>query len=256
VDATDTIYVADTDSSVIRIITSESASCKVATLAGNGTRSDLDGTGTNATFYFPNGLTLDVSGTLLYVSDTYNNKIRRATLAGGVVTLAGPDQGKTNAGYANGSLSNATFTKPLGIALDTNTETLYVSEAHHIRKIKNGTVSLLAGSNVGANGFVDATGDSARFDAPYGLALDTEGNLYVTDCGNHAVRKISPDGEVTTFAGKRDGVMGAGVDGAEDGPANQATFHCPYGIAVDNATGVVYVSDYGNNNIRKITPVY
>ncbi|MCL2725539.1 MAG: hypothetical protein FWD69_13990 [Polyangiaceae bacterium] len=252
VDAKDNVYVADSNNSVIRMITA--TPCKVTTLAGRGTSGDVSGTGTDAAFGEPDRLALNASGTFLYVTDYVNNKIQQVTLPGGVVTtLAG--QGENNAGYANGSLSNATFTNPRGVALDTNTGTLYVSESHDIRKIENGTVSLLAGSNVGAYGFVDAAGANARFDTPASLAVDADGNLYVADSYNHAVRKVSPDGMVTTFAGTRDDISGVGESGAEDGPANQATFDSPSSVAVD-ANGVVYVSDVNNNNIRKITPVY
>ncbi|MDR2881422.1 MAG: hypothetical protein LBV29_05940 [Azoarcus sp.] len=104
------------------------------------------------------------------------------------------------------------------------------------------TVSTLAG---GEQGFVDDVGSAARFNEPSGIAMDKAGNLYVTDTFNHRIRKISPEGEVSTFAG-------SGVSGNADGTGNAAQFDRPEGIAIDRA-GNLYVTDRGNNNIRKIT---
>ncbi len=115
-----------------------------------------------------------------------------------------------------------------------------------IRKITPaGTVSTLAGSSAVA-GSADGTGTEARFYAPEGVAVDTAGNLYVSDTGNHKIRKITPAGVVSTLAG-------AGVLGFADGTGENARFREPSGIAAD-ATGNVYVADWGNHAIRKITP--
>lgn len=93
-------------------------------------------------------------------------------------------------------------------------------------------------------GFVDGTGRSAQFNRPSGLATDTQGNLYVADLNNHAIRKITPQGVVTTYAG-------TGQKGARNGPASQATFNLPYALAVDSK-GNIYVAEQAGHTIRKI----
>ena len=118
-------------------------------------------------------------------------------------------------------------------------------ESHTIRKtvISDGTVSTIAGT-AGAIGSTDAKGVDARFSFPWGIAIDTASNLYVTDLGN-TIRKITPLGEVSTLAGK------AGISGSADG-GGVARFNFPTGIVTDNV-GNVYVSDTNNHTIRKIT---
>jgi DNA-binding beta-propeller fold protein YncE len=106
------------------------------------------------------------------------------------------------------------------------------------------TVSTFAGS--GTAGYLDGTGTAAQFNQPYGLAFDSTGNLYVADLQNHRIRRITPSGVVTTFAG-------SGVNGNVNGTGTAAQFNYPAGIAVDSA-GNVYVADNGNRRIRKISP--
>ena len=160
-------------------------------------------------------------------------------------TLAG--QVGTN-GSANGTGSNAQFNQPGGVAVD-GTGTVYVADSanHTIRAISpDGVVTTLAGS-AGISGTNDDTGVAARFSFPQGLALDSIGNLFVADTGNNAIRKITPDGIVTTLAGM------AGVSGTNDGPGLAAHFLHPSAVTVDGA-GNVFVADTGNYTIRKITP--
>ncbi|MBS0582296.1 MAG: gluconolaconase [Proteobacteria bacterium] len=147
-------------------------------------------------------------------------------------------------GLRDGPATQARWSDPWGIAIDARGVT-YVADAganNRIRRIAaDGTVSPLAG---GREGFADGIGTAAAFDAPSGLALDTAGNLYVADTGNHAIRKITPQGAVTTLAG-------TGTAGWRDGPAVQAQFDAPIGVAVDDA-GMVYVADTYNDRIRVI----
>jgi sugar lactone lactonase YvrE len=107
-------------------------------------------------------------------------------------------------------------------------------------------VTTLAG-HAGSRGHTDGNGAAARFDSPYGIACDAAGNLYVADSINFTIRKITPTGKVTTLAGK------AGAQGSADGSSAVARFNDPDGIACD-AVGNLYISDFGNNTVRKITP--
>ena len=136
----------------------------------------------------------------------------------------------------------------MGVAVD-SAGNVYVADTYNdeIRKITpSGVVTTLAGS-AGQAGSSDGTGSAARFDWPEGVAVDSAGNVYVADCRNDEIRKITPSGVVTTLAGS------AGQYGSSDGTGSAARFDGPMGVAVDSA-GNVYVADYGNDEIRKITP--
>lgn len=159
-----------------------------------------------------------------------------------------PLAGSYGSGSADGTGSIAKFSAPRGIALD-SAGSVYVADSGNdtIRKITTtGIVTTLAGLP-GVSGSADGTGGAARFDDPAALAVDTLGNVYVADCGNGTIRKITPRGEVTTLAGL------AGSWFATDGTGSAARFNGPSGVAVDPARNV-YVADYYNQTIRKITP--
>jgi streptogramin lyase len=138
------------------------------------------------------------------------------------------------------------FDSPSGVAVDSS-GTVYVAEArnHCIRKVtSSGEVTTLAGS--GTDGFADGLGAAAEFASPTGVAVDASGTVYVADSANHRIRKITPSGEVTTFAGS-DKLRIA------DGKGAAAGFAVPVDVAVD-ASGTVYVADLQDNRIRKVTP--
>lgn len=181
----------------------------------------------------------------VYVADMNNFTIRKITPGGVVTTLAGL---AGSLGSADGIGSAARFNYPYGIAVDP-TGNVYVGDGGNntVRKItRDGVVSTLAGS-AGNPGSADGTGSAARFNSAYGgLAADSEGNLFYAEYGNNTVRKITSDGVVTTLAGT------AGTSGSADGFGSAARFNEPCGVAVDGA-GNVYVVDYGNSTIRKIT---
>jgi serine/threonine protein kinase, bacterial len=153
--------------------------------------------------------------------------------------------GTGSPGADNGMGVQASFRFPLGVAVDA-AGNVYVADTdnHMIRKIaSNGQVTTVAGN--GTSGSADGAGAGASFNLPIGVAADAAGNLYVADVLNHKIRKITPIGEVSTFAG-------SGSIGFSDGTGIAASFTFPQGVAVDGA-GNVYVADTDNHRIRKIT---
>ena len=221
----------------------------VSTLAGSGVPSFANGTGTAASFSYPFGIALDGLGNL-YVAEQNNNRIRKITPTGIVSTYAGTGA----SGYINGTASAASFSNPSGVAVDVTGNVFVADFANHkIRKITpSGIVSTFAGSTTNLSGSVDGTGTSARFNNPTGIAVDASGNVFVADRNNNKIRKITPNGVVTTFAG-------IGTAGSTDGLGTVATFQTPSGVTVDGS-GNIYVAEYNINNpttgnkIRKITP--
>ena len=236
------LYVSDAFSNTILKITSAG---EVSTLAGSaGLAGSQDGTGSSARLNQPTGVAVDAAGNV-YVADTGNATIRKITPGGAVTTLAGSP---TSRGNQDGSGGSATFNQPGGLAVD-RSGNLYVADSFNatIRKITaTGVVSTLAGSAT-LRGDADGIGSAARFNFPGGLAVDAAGNLYVADTFNDTVRKIAPDGTVTTLAGS------AGLSGSNDGTGANALFNQPGGVAAD-AAGNIYVADTANAIIRRITP--
>ena len=242
VDASGTVYVADTYAYTIRKITSGGA---VTTLAGSaGNSGSADGTGSAARFSHTRGVAVDASGNA-YVADAENNTIRKITPGGVVTTLAGL---AGNSGSADGTGSAARFNWPFGVAVDAS-GTVYAADWNSctIRKITSGgVVTTLAGS-AGNSGSADGTGSAARFNNPNGVAVDASGTVYVADPHNDTIRQITSGGMVTTLAGS------AGIAGSADGTGTAARFNNPGGVAVD-PSGTVYVADFSNDTIRKGVP--
>jgi sugar lactone lactonase YvrE len=240
-DSTGNIFVADTGNGTIRKIRPDGFAGAFAGLAGNFGSSN--GTGTNARFFAPQGIAIDTAGNL-YVADTANATVRRISPAGIVSALAGS---VTNFNSFDGAGSSAQFYQPEGLAVDPG-QNVYVADSwnHTIRKISPaGVVTTVAGLARNYGG-ADGTNSQARFKRPAGLALDATTNLYVADSLNHTIRKITPDGTVSTIAGM------AGVWGSADGTNSAARFFQPRGIVVINASNL-FVMDAGNQLLRKIS---
>jgi sugar lactone lactonase YvrE len=210
-------------------------------LAGStGGVGSSDGTGLLASVNTVTGMAYASDGSLL-VSDTGNHRIRKVFPNGKMVTLAGTGI----AGSIDGNASIATFNSPSGICVGID-GTVFVADKgnHKIRKINlDGSVVTFAGT--GNAGFADGAANSAKFFFPESIAMGTDGSLYVADTYNSRIRKISPTGNVTTFAG-------SAITGGNDGIAANATFYYPNSIAIHN-DGTVFVGESMKFRIRKIT---
>ncbi|MEO7716401.1 MAG: hypothetical protein ABIY70_09365 [Capsulimonas sp.] len=273
VDQSGNLYLSDQFNSAIRRI---SVSGVVSTIAGHvgGGSGSANGAGNVASFSSPSGIAVTPNGSTIYVADSGNQKIRMITLNSPganpalstnwtVSTIAGT--GAIGGQYSSLLGSTATFNTPLGLTTDPGGN-LYVTEysGNRVRRLQlaggdptnaaNWQVSLLGGDTsnaVGAVGTTDGSSFSAHFKNPSGITCDRAGILYVADTGNSRIRKITPDGIVSTLAG---GVNGdVPVNGYADGAGAGARFAQPYAICIDTA-GYVYVGDVGNQRIRRISP--
>jgi len=268
VDSAGNIYVADTyDNTILKaapagtswIVSTNWVVTTIAGLAGPGHSGTNDGIGSAARFNAPNSLALGDPNTII-VADTQNNTIRKVHFTGVnwvVTTIAGKAQTPGSTGGTNGA---ARFYSPTGVAANTlsTPQIVYVADENNslIRKITssdgtNWVTTTIAGSVATAGGFADGTNGDAGFNSPYDVAMNSAGQLFVTDFGNSIIRKLTPSGTnwiVTTIAGS---VATAG--GSADGTNGDAGFSGPTAVKVDNA-GNVYVADTFNDTIRKLTP--
>ena len=290
VDSSGNVYVADSRNNLIRKITPDGT---VSSFAGSGKQGSADGKGANASFFFPTALATDVNGNVfvadthnslirkitpdgtvttfagkptkiindikdtagmdhpsgiavdksgnVFVSDLNKDFIKKITPAGKVSIIAG----NGGMGKKDGRGNEATFYLPAGIALDAR-DNLYVCDSYNnmIRKISPaGMVTTIAGRS--KRGSRDGKDTTASFWHPNGIAVDKADNVYVADMGNNKIRKITPGGEVTTFAG-------SDMAGSANGQVHAALFYHPYGVVLDKA-GNLYVADYQNNLVRKIS---
>ncbi|WP_184549488.1 NHL repeat-containing protein [Mucilaginibacter sp. FT3.2] len=220
----------------------------VTTVAGSGAFGAANGSSTAASFNYPNGITLDASGNL-YIADKGNNQIRKITSAGVVSTVSGTLlSGSANATKIGDA---ASYNGPTGVVVDA-LGNIFVADFGNqtIRKIATtGAVTVFAGTSgkSGSANTVAAVGTTPAvaglFNNPAGLAIDAVGNLYVADYTNNSIRKVQPDGTVSTIAGKSVGNV--------DGTGTAASFNGPRAIAVD-AAGNLYVADANNHSIRKV----
>ena len=239
-DSNGNVYVADLNNATIRKIAPNGTTTTLAGLAGAFGKAL--GTGAAAQFGGPTGTAVDSKGNI-FVCDSLNHQIRKVTPQGVVTIFAGGNS--SGALDANGT--KAFFNFPADIAIDA-ADNIWVADAnnHTIRKITpSGDVTTVAGS-APVKGYKDGSGKVAQFSFPNGVACDKDGNVYVADTANCAIRKVTPAGVVTTFAGH----PGPGHD---DGIGTAASFHFPYGLCF-GPSGNLYVADTQNNLIRKITP--
>ncbi len=250
IDSDGNLYIADQANDRIRKILADGT---ILTVAGSG-RTGFDGDGgpaLNAALFSPIAVAVDQAGNL-YIVDQDNDRVRKVSLDGTINTIVGDGNPTAEAGAGNGGpAARASLNGPSGIALDPSGN-LYVSDTFidQVRKVTPaGIITAFAGDGTDA-GF---GGDGFRavfalLDFPAGLAVDAAGNVYIADQHNNRIRKVSPDGIITTFAGNGDAAFSG-----DGGPAVNASLNYPADVALD-AAGNLYIADQRNNRIRKVTP--
>jgi DNA-binding beta-propeller fold protein YncE len=211
----------------------------VTTIAGSGQSGHKDGPALQAQFEIPRGLIIDQKTGDMYITDTFNYRIRKLDAKGDVTTIAGSGI----KGFKNGPPFAAQFSFPIALAKNTVGDIFIADEDNRrVQKLlATGYVVTAAGD--GTTGFLDGSSSKAKLSAR-GLAIDKFGNLYITDPHNRRVRKLDANGTVTTIAG-------TGKFGTKDGPRLQAEFASPRGITMA-PSGNIYISDTLNSTIRKI----
>lgn len=232
------MFAADLGNCMVRRIDTDGST---STLAGAAQGGFKDGKGNQALMKFPIGIELAPDGSI-YVADHENHAIRRVFSDGTLVTVAGEPN---RPGSADGGLASAQFKRPYGVKLD-KTGTLWICDTENglIRKLADAQVTTFAGSTPG---YADGKLREAKFYMPSYLNFDEKGNIFIADKHNHCIRKITPDGMVTTFAGTPT------QNGYRDGEASQAMFNQPCNIQIDKL-GNLYVNDLWNHCIRLVYP--
>ena len=246
VDAADNLYIADWGNHRVRRVAPDGT---ITTVAGNGT-DDFCGDGgpaTQACLSGPHGLAVDAAGNL-YIAEWWNARVRRVAPDGTITTVAGNGSNGRFCGDG-GPATQACLNRPGWLAVDA-AGNLYFPDwgnARVRRVAPDGTITTVAGN--GTKGFCGDGGPATQacLNAPYGVAVDAAGNLYIADACNARVRRVAPDGTITTVAGN--GTKGFCGDG---GPASQACLLGPGGLAVD-AAGNLYIANWGNHRVRRVT---
>jgi uncharacterized protein (TIGR03437 family) len=246
------LYIADTSNNIVRKLSVDGTLTTVAGLGGSKLSGDT-GPAALAELSAPGAIAIDGGGAM-YIADSGNHRIRQVTPGGLITTIAGT--GASAPFVSNPSFNGdgqpllARFNSPQGIALDAGGN-LYVSDTsnHRVRKItKSGQLTTIAGT--GEAGFSGDNGPAvkAQLNYPSGITVDGAGNIYVADWINNRIRKIAPDGTISTVAGA--GTYNYSGDG---GPAVAATLRRPRGVALDSS-GNLYIADTDNNRIRMVNP--
>ena len=242
VDGSGNLYIADTPNHRIRKVDSAGV---ITTVAGDGRQGDSGdgGAATAAQLRYPRGVALDRAGNL-YIADTPNHRIRKVDSAGVITTVAG--DGRQGDSGDGGAATAAQLRYPRGVALD-RAGNLYIADTFNdcIRKVDSaGRISTVAGTGTGGFSGDGGAAVAAQLWNPYGVALDGSGNLYITDWGNHRIRKVNSAGVISTVAG-------GGSSLGDGGAAVAAQLSRPTGVALDGA-GNLYIADTSNHSIRKV----
>jgi len=243
-DAGGNLYICDQYNCRIRKVATNGI---ITTIAGNGTYG-YSGDGSAATaaeLGLPYGIAIDPGGNLL-ISDSDNNRVRRVSLGGIITTFAG--NGTQN--YAGNGIAatNAELSNPLGLAFDTAAN-LYIADSYNgrVRKVAtNGIITTVAGTNSSSESGDGGAATNASFGMPFSLALDTTGDIFVSDYFGGRIREIFTNGIIVTAAGNTNGTFSG-----DGGPATNAILNTPTGLAFD-AAGNLWLADHGNQRIREI----
>ena len=248
VDAAGNLYIADTANNRIRKV--DATTGIISTVAGNGHfgYGGDGGPATSAEIAYPYGVTADAAGNL-YIADNGNNRVRRVDASTGIIATVAGDGTFAFSGDG-GPATKAGVKNPVSIALDALGD-MYISEPDdsRIRKVEaaTGIIATVAGDGVFGYSGDGGPATSAEMEAPWEIALDASGNLYIADWDDHCVRKVdAATGIIGTVAGN--GIAGASGDG---GPATSAEFYYPYGLALD-ASANIYISDEFDSRVRVV----
>jgi hypothetical protein len=260
-DASGNLFIADVGNNVIRKVGTNGI---ITTVAGNGYGAGTGGTGnggysgdggaaTNAELNSPNSVALNAVGDL-FISDVDNHRVRKVGTNGIISTVAG----NGTSGYSGdgGAATNAELSSPIGLVLDA-AGNLFIADIYNLRIRKvgtNGIITTVAGNGTyppGYSGDGGAATNAELYD-PYGLAMDTTGNLFIGDSENQRIRKVGTNGIITTVAGNGYGAgTGNGGYSGDGGAATNAELNSPEDVAVD-ITGNLFIADVENQRIRKM----
>jgi hypothetical protein len=245
-DATGALFIADGEGARIRKV---DAGGTISTVAGNGLvgYSGDGGPATQATLNVPESVALDAAGDL-FIADTDNDVVREVTPDGLIHTVVG----NHTRGYSgDGGLAiNAALDTPTGVTFDTNGNLLIADLYNDRIRIVNHTtqiITTIAGTGVRGSAGDGGPATSAQLSFPAGVAIDTNGAMFIADSGNDKIRKVDPSGNISTVAGSL-GAVGLG----DGGPALQASLVSPFAVAI-GPQHVLYIDDSQNQRIRMVT---
>ena len=247
-----TVYIADTNSHRVRAVVSDGT---IITFAGTGSPgfSGDGGPATAAQLSLPYDVVVASDGAV-YIADTNNHRVRKvATTDGTITTVAGMGSNGFGGGYSgdDGPATVAQLHWPYDVAVD-DAGAVYIADElnHRVRAVApDGTITTFAGTGTAGYSGDDGPATEAQLHQPFGVAVASDGTVYIADLLNHNMRAVAPDGTITTIAGRAE-VPGFNGDG---GPATAAYLNTPTGVAVAN-DGTVYIADSSNNRVRKLTP--